>query len=188
MIIGLHGCKGVGKDTAAQFLVERHGFVRVGFADKLYEACAALFGITLEEWVGAKAQGFINLNDEHGDITGMTWRAFMQRFGTEVGRELFGNNFWIEQWERTIVDLPSGTNVVVPDVRFRNEALAIDKFGGEVIQIKRPGHEPDGHPSEEPLHPDLIATTVHNADGIDDFRSAFLATFEALKVGIVNES
>ena len=35
MILGLTGLKGSGKDTAAKYLVEKHGWVNVKFADTL---------------------------------------------------------------------------------------------------------------------------------------------------------
>ena len=44
MIIGLTGYKGSGKDTAASHLVEKYGFTRVAFADKLKKSAAACFG------------------------------------------------------------------------------------------------------------------------------------------------
>ncbi len=45
MLIGLLGVKGCGKDTAAAYLGQ-HGFIRMAFADDLYEEVAAAFGVT----------------------------------------------------------------------------------------------------------------------------------------------
>ena len=38
MIIGLSGYAQVGKDTVANYLVEKYGFVKVSFADPIREA------------------------------------------------------------------------------------------------------------------------------------------------------
>jgi len=46
-IIGLMGAKGAGKDTAAAFLCKELGFVRLAFAQRLYEEVAEAFGVTV---------------------------------------------------------------------------------------------------------------------------------------------
>lgn len=45
-VIGLLGAKGAGKDTAARFLMD-HGYLRVGFADALYQEVALAYGVTV---------------------------------------------------------------------------------------------------------------------------------------------
>jgi hypothetical protein len=47
-LIGLLGAKGSGKDTLAQFLIERLGFVRISFADALYQEVAQAYGVSVE--------------------------------------------------------------------------------------------------------------------------------------------
>lgn len=47
-LIGLLGVKGAGKDTAANFLVEKHGFRRIAFGDRVYAELAEAFGVTVE--------------------------------------------------------------------------------------------------------------------------------------------
>lgn len=49
MIVGLTGLKNVGKDTAAQYLIDNYGFQRFAFGDAIYEEVAAAFGIPLEQ-------------------------------------------------------------------------------------------------------------------------------------------
>lgn len=48
MLLGLIGAKGSGKDTLALHLVEKFGFARLAFADKLYQEVADAFGVTVE--------------------------------------------------------------------------------------------------------------------------------------------
>lgn len=48
IIIGTMGVKSAGKDTAAAFLCEHRGFLRLAFADKLYQESAAAFGVTVQ--------------------------------------------------------------------------------------------------------------------------------------------
>lgn len=53
MIIGLGGAAGSGKDSAAHYLVERHGFEQVAFAEPLKAGCEALFAFNPEQLHGA---------------------------------------------------------------------------------------------------------------------------------------
>lgn len=48
IIIGTMGVKSAGKDTAAAFLCEQRGFLRLAFADKLYRESAEAFGVTVQ--------------------------------------------------------------------------------------------------------------------------------------------
>jgi hypothetical protein len=69
-------------------------------------------------------------------------------FGTEVGRQMFGENFWVDIALNGIKE----TNAVITDVRFRNEADAIKKAGGQVWRINRNGIGPvTDHSSEVDL-------------------------------------
>ena len=49
MLISFSGQKCSGKDTAAEALISRHGFKRIGLADKLKEIMSRVTGIPLED-------------------------------------------------------------------------------------------------------------------------------------------
>jgi hypothetical protein len=73
-------------------------------------------------------------------------RGLMQRMGTEVGRNMFGEDFWVDA---ALKRIPAGSKVVFTDARFPNEANAIKGLGGEVWRIVRPNVErPNDHISE----------------------------------------
>lgn len=148
MLVGIAGFARVGKDAAAQALVGR-GYVRLSFADKLRH-----FLLALDPIVYATAMSPYRLSDIVGDIG---WeqakddfpevRALLQRCGTEAGRKVLGENVWVDAVLR---DLPE--KVVIPDVRFPNEAQAIKERGGRVFRITRPDYGPvNDHPSETAL-------------------------------------
>lgn len=194
MLIGITGCKGAGKNTAADFL---DGYTQLGFADKLKEAVANLFGMHLSRVNELKEFGQIELMIDRGYPKNTTshytrrqfsGREFLQRFGTEMARNTFGQDFWVDQWEAAYNDVTVNgpTPVVVTDVRFPNEAIRIKMLDGAVIEIVRPGHEPDGHKSEEPLPDGLIDIRIYNNGTLDDLRTKVLATVEALEVGVHN--
>ena len=150
MIVGLSGYARAGKDEAAKGL-QAVGFTRVGFADRLREFLYRLNPVVLgpngtvwsvrpvidrHGWDGYKATPY-------GDHI----RRYLQRLGTECGRELIGDTVWIDAALR---DVPE--NVVVTDARFPNEAQAIRDRGGIVVRITRPGVGPaNSHQSETAL-------------------------------------
>jgi hypothetical protein len=146
MIIGLSGYAQVGKDTAAAALVGED-FQRRAFADTLRQALVALnpdvkykgeyFPLAdLWEW-----HGYENLRKHAPQV-----RELLQRLGTEVGRNMIGENVWVDATFRT---LKPGQDYVFTDVRFTNEAEAITARGGIIVRIERPGYGPaNSHPSE----------------------------------------
>ena len=72
-------------------------------------------------------------------------RRLLQVFGTEVGRSMFGENFWVDLTLNNIKE----KHAVISDVRFKNEADAIKKAGGQVWRINRHGVGPvTDHSSE----------------------------------------
>ena len=191
MLIGLTGCKGAGKDTAASFLEDYHV---MKFAGPLKSAVAALFDLKSVDDVDALKEYMAWIEIRHplsSEAINMSWRTFLQRFGTEMGRKTFGADFWVDQWEiaytqLSVLDPDAFRHVAVTDTRFVNEALRIKNSGGYIIEIRRPGHEPDGHASEEPLPDDLVDATVLNDSDLETLRSRVIATVEGLKVGIVS--
>lgn len=159
MIIGLSGYAQTGKDTVAEYLVNVHNFTRVAFADPIREAVYTLDPII----EGTKTLSSII------DIYGWEQskkifpevRRLIQRFGTEVGRMMWGENFWVDKAFEKInaIDGP----VVVTDVRFINEADAIRKSDGRLWRIVRDSVGPvNYHLSETELDNHLFDVTIEN--------------------------
>ena len=74
-------------------------------------------------------------------------RALLQNYGTEVRR---GDNddYWVEKWLST-VGMIADKHVLCDDVRFLNEADAVDHFDGILIRITRTDlQSTDTHQSE----------------------------------------
>lgn len=146
-VVGLTGVAQAGKDTAAQVLIEKHGFRRIAFADVLRKMLYQLNPIidnteayrlrTLVDMLGwEKAKTF------SGEV-----RTLLQRLGTEAGREILGENIWVNTALR---DVKRGEKIVITDIRFDNEARAIHNMEGLVIKIHRPGFgSVNGHASEQ---------------------------------------
>jgi hypothetical protein len=93
-------------------------------------------------------------------------RRLLQVFGTEVGRKMFGLDFWIDI---ALKDLSGDTQVVISDVRFPNEADAIAKLGGSVWRINRKNHSAvNGHASEHAMDNYMFNHVIYNDGTLDD--------------------
>src|SRR6267154_6004481 len=161
MIIGLSGYKQSGKDTVGQYLVDNYGFERRAFADKVKEATQALLGVTREQQEMYKndSDKFVSIIHSQGlsnyvPLSGtsvISFRHFLQRVGTEMGRNVFGEDFWVDQiLPKYIEEAILLGNVVITDCRFDNEVGRIYKLQGRVIRINRPDiKSTDEHVSEQ---------------------------------------
>lgn len=142
-IVGLSGWARSGKDSAALGLIDK-GWQRRSFADKLRSFLLALDPLVEVSWQGTPLRlswlveryGWERCKDTFPEV-----RALLQRVGTDAGRDVLGENIWVDA---TLGDLPDSTHtpVVITDVRFANEARAIQQRGGIVIRISRSGVGP----------------------------------------------
>ena len=131
LIIGLGYKAGVGKDTVANHLCERHNFTSYALAKALKDTLAPLFGWNRTD---LNHQEFKKTLDHFWNITP---RQALQTLGTDCVRKAFGDDFWVKRLELAMRD-DRCTLVVITDVRFRNEAESIKKHGGMLWQIRRP--------------------------------------------------
>lgn len=146
LVIGFVGFIGSGKDTAADYLVNFHGFRRDSFANSLKDAISHVFGWdrTLMEGRTKESREWREQVDtwwaERLKIPNLTPRWVMQYWGTEVCRQGFHDDIWIASVENRM--RKTKDNIVISDVRFPNEINAIHRAGGKVIRVKR-GPEPE---------------------------------------------
>lgn len=172
MIVGLMGYARSGKDTVADFLVERYGFKRVAFADAL-KAMALEINPTID---------CVTVNDtlrDHVEVLGWEGakrthgvRVFLQDLGMAC-RNTFGAECWVNIVEKQIYAGLMGEHVVITDVRFPNEAEMIKAYAAtgnaELWRVHRPGNKPvNGHQSETAV--DHVAATrdIYNDGTIAD--------------------
>lgn len=186
VVIGVVGKKRAGKDTFAARLVER-GFTRVAFADPLKETMA-----DLDPWVRIEA-------DEAGLLYGpgtvlahngpefvrltailkaVGWdvakqfrevRRLLQAHGVAI-REHVDPDVWIYVAKDRIDAIPGP--VVITDVRFRNEADAVEEWGGNTVRVLRPGLEStDAHVSETELDDYVSHFDIVNDGTVSDLRA-----------------
>lgn len=151
VVVGLTGYKGSGKDTLGKILVEDHGFTRVGLADAVKDAVYALNPIVEVETMAYPYESCcgseVDVETEEirvqylVDTMGWDWtknnvpeaRRLLDAMGTKVGREMFGSDSWIKVANERIKQIDG--NVVVTDVRFKNERYLCDF----VVRVNRRG-------------------------------------------------
>lgn len=140
-VIGLTGRIGSGKSTAANHLINVHGFTLVKFAGPLKNMMRAL-GLTEREIEGDLKELPCDL------LAGKTPRFAMQQLGTEFGRQMIAEDIWIRAWRAACERLPTGASVVADDVRYQNEADAVRAMGGTVVRLERDTGQVGSHASE----------------------------------------
>jgi len=168
LIIGLSGYAQTGKDTIADYLVTQYGFTKISFADPIREALYKLDPkVRVDELAGASlanavdSMGWENLKRYSSDT-----RELLQRLGTEVGREMFGKDFWVNQ---AMLKAKQHENVVFADVRFVNEVEAILEASGNVWRVSKPDVAAvNRHVSETALDGYKFDREIHNMGSFEE--------------------
>lgn len=138
-VVGFVGFIGSGKGTAGDILCEL-GYKRESFASGVKDVCTTMFG-----WNRHLLEGNTEESRQWRETPDKFWsekfgrdftpREALQKMGTEVGRDVFHEDFWILQMENRLRF--SDDPVVITDVRFPNEIDWIHKIGGKVYEIQR---------------------------------------------------
>jgi hypothetical protein len=192
VLVGITGRAGCGKDTAVSIIEQIYPaktVVQLSFTKKLKESTAALLGISVEKLEDLKRyydKPLITVRDKDGTIlTEHTFRSILQVNGTEAHRDIFGEDFWVEQAEKEIKTCSdmSVDIIVFPDVRYANEAQLIQKYGGIIISISSDNHEIGiDHGTEVPIPDELVDAAIHNGNFDDNMATLTSDIRDALKL------
>lgn len=176
MIIGLSGYAQSGKDTLGSALVDNYGFTRYAFADALKEMTYRLNPIV--NGMGSRIQEFVDTEGwetakKHPEV-----RRLLQVMGTEAGRQVLGDNIWVN----AVLNKVQDQNVVITDCRFPNEAQAVKDRGGFIVRVRRPGVDAvNAHASETSLDDWSFDLTVDNDGTMDDVQGLAEFVYDSLK-------
>lgn len=203
-IIGIHGAAGSGKDTAAEFLVADHGFTRIGLADPMKRFAAALWPWGWERlWGPSELRNEPDPRFRRADGEPLSPRHALQRLGTEWGREC-DPDVWIRfalGAARVALNgdavryVPEAglvadggapcAGVVIPDIRFDNEARAIHDAGGVIWEVTGRVSSLDGaeavHVSEAGISPELVDVRLANVGTLDELRELVRQSLHATR-------
>jgi hypothetical protein len=163
-IVGISGKKRHGKGAIAERLIHAWGFTRVGFKDALVDAVRALNPIVGDDPIHGQRR-WADLVDEWGYEEAKDHSRYghevvrvLQNYGTHI--RTIQPDFWVDAWRQGVMRQfrEGNVRVVVDDVRFPNEAEAVER-GGHVLRVVR-------HP--EPLMPEALAAHVSET-ALDDW-------------------
>lgn len=136
-IIGISGKLGTGKD----FIASRY-FFPLGY--KQWS-----FAWHFKIWIAGKGEATY---DELFHTKPPKIRNLLQQEGTERGRDVYGENVWVNtafSWMELLNEVWGFNKFIIPDVRFPNEADAILDRGGRVFRIIAPIRDANSGASEE---------------------------------------
>lgn len=151
-VIAFTGKKRSGKTSlVSAFMSEVGGLgytaVRVGFKQALLDQVKVHFPDFLKSEADRYGVSGVDqlLEDKPGSI-----RQFLQNYGTDLFRNE-DPNYWTKKWVDNVSTLDTDF-VLVDDLRFMNEAMAVKNLGGVIIRIKRPSvGDSDTHQSEKEM-------------------------------------
>ena len=130
-ILGITGKMFSGKDTVAEFVHFAFRNSRItSFAYPMKQMMIDYFGFTYEDLYTVEGK------NRYNEFWGMTNREALQKIGTEC----FRNNFHVDTWLKTMeVNIRNDLTpiIIIPDVRFLNEAELIHALGGSILKIVR---------------------------------------------------
>ena len=137
-----------GKTWSAKYLLDNYIFARVAFADKLKSICSELFGVTSKN--GTDRQILQAVGQKMREIDPDVWIKY-----------LLNTVKYVEQFKGTAYVPP--VNIVLDDLRYANEALALKEAGFLLVHVDVP------HPVLEwrraSLYPDTpLSSYYHDSE------------------------
>lgn len=158
-VIGIAGPARCGKDTVADLLLARHpGWRKASFADPIKEMLKAGLGLSDDQLWG-EDKDWVDMR------YGLSPRYMLQTLGTEWGRNLVHRDLWVLAMEQHI-----GNGLIIPDVRFPNEAAFVRKHGVLIHITGRGGIDGD-HVSEAGVPACPSDLFVYNAGDLQDLQA-----------------
>lgn len=170
-IVAFIGLRRSGKDTAAEALVAE-GWKLVKFADALKGMLRCYLDfVGIPPTISEKMIEGELKEVPSPALQGKSPRWAMQSLGTEWGRNLIGDNLWVDA---TVAKAKQYARTVISDCRFPNEAEAVRSQGGTIIRIIRDGLTVDSHPSESLIEGLTADFTIVNDGTVDDLKTKVL--------------
>lgn len=157
-VIGFTGKAQSGKDTAADIMLEHlPGYTKASFADPIKEMLRVGLGLTEDQLYGPA-------KDRLDDRYGCTPRHMAQSLGTEWGRDLIHPDVWV-------IANSDKARIIIPDVRFENEATFV-RSRGILIHVRGRGGLFNGgdHISEDGVGYLCGDVTLANTGTLEEYR------------------
>lgn len=169
-IIGIGGYASTGKDAVADILEGSYGFYRTSMSQLMNAALCRLdpqievrHGVVFRYSELIRQLGYTKAK-ELPEV-----RRLLQAIGTEVGRDMFGQTFWVDQMRNNLDNYTTEASVAVTGIRFPDEVDMIRELGGRLWWVMRPGYGPvNRHTSDNLLTYEDFDRVVMNDGTLDD--------------------
>lgn len=169
VLIGISAKKQSGKDEFFKVMNELNNdlFENKKFASKLKQICSLLTGLPIEYFY----------NHEYYDYSLSNWKLTIRQMQQKIGTELFRNNFSENIWiDSLFCDFKKDSKWIITDVRFPNELQSIRAKKGIIVRIERESvKDNDNHASETSLDGytnwDYI---IYNNSTLEDYRKEII--------------
>lgn len=159
MIIALCGYKGTGKSTVTDKAIRFMAFgyyKRIGFADTMVEMIRTM-GVP-----DAILRDKSRWNEPVEILDGRSVRHAVDTLGTDWGRDCLGINVWTGICLRRASEFSAkGKTVIIDNVRFISEAVALSEAGATMIAFERAGHKPPPEDLEKPSEMNIAHIQKH---------------------------
>lgn len=134
-LLGIAGPARSGKDTIGNYLKDTKHFVGLAYATPMKSMISTLLNVSVE-WIEAE-------ENKECPVPGLNYspRELLQTLGTDWGRNILGEDFWVDIVWRQVTALIESDNresIVITDVRIENEATRIRLAGGVICHVARP--------------------------------------------------
>jgi hypothetical protein len=178
-VIGLTGKAGSGKDTVARLIyntIEQCDLDEEWYLEMVRDSSNVLsLAYPIYSMVGVliQADPLWLIKNKDFVFHGLPVRKWLQKLGTEFGRNIINENIWIDLLDERIKQCIAKSNpsiIIIPDVRFDNEADYIrSELGGEIWHIYRESMESviDDHVSESGITVMALDNVVFNTSTIE---------------------
>lgn len=179
LVILIAGWARSGKDAAASFFVNDHGFQRFAFADPLKEDVSCRTGIPLAVFHDPTEKDVSIAHLGKTPRTLLIERAAEVRavdpdcYSREIGRQILAT-----------IAATGQRRFVISDWRYKRESQHLRSIPGLRIictRVERPGIQPSTHPSEHDLDHEPITVAMDNCGDLEGLRGTvrlFLEIFD----------
>jgi hypothetical protein len=173
-LIGIGGRLRHGKDAVADFLEAEYGYVVQGMNEDMTGALRVLNPV-----IGVDPRGAVVTFAGLMDSVGYTqakghaeFRRLLQCFGTDVMRNLVGENVWAELAAKRVQRyLDEGRDVILTGIRYDNELHMVESLGGRTWWVdasERVGAPEVLHSSENSLSAANFEVVIDNNGTLDE--------------------
>lgn len=185
-VYGFGGWKESGKDSAAEALIDAHGFVVGSMSIPIDHDARVLDPIVA--FVDGRPVHYAEYIDEvcSGDFTrakeNTELRGFLKRLGADYAREI-DLDFWVKRVRASIqASLDASVPYALTGARFENELQMVRDLGGPLVWVERPGIEgpKDTHSTESSVGPDDFDYVVVNDGTLAQLRQKVLDLHQSL--------